>query len=152
MMRRKPVEWQKICSAAHAAKDVHKMLESSAQTTLVSGSLTGTVKTYSVTKRIEGGEQYLIIAIRASRTLFDWATNFNSEQVDLPELGSGIKCHKGFLAVARKMRSSIEDAVKEQYSILHEPVQVILTGHSSGAAVAQLLYAMMFASSSRSSG
>ncbi|KAK8054982.1 lipase precursor [Apiospora rasikravindrae] len=148
----KPAEWQKVCYAAQEAKEIHKMPRSSVQSTLVSGAMTGTNKTYSVTKRTEDGIQYLIIAIRATRTPFDWMVNLNADLVDLAELTSDVKCHKGFLSVARNMRSSIEDAVKEQTSMLDGPVNVILTGHSSGAAVAQLLYAVLFAPDTTNAG
>ncbi|KAK7968837.1 Lipase- class 3 [Apiospora saccharicola] len=138
-------EWQKVCFAAHAAKDVHKMPKSPGQSTLVSGSRAGTSKIYSITQRTEDSGQYLIIAIRATRTAFDWTVNFNSDLVDFPEVRNDIKCHKGFLSVARNMRASIENAIREQTLPLDEPIQTILTGHSSGAAVAQLLFAILSA-------
>lgn len=128
------------------------MLKSSVQSTLVSGSRAGTSKAYSITQRAEEECQYLIIAIRATKKLFDWMVNFNSDLVDLAEVGNDIKCHKGFLSVARNMRSSIEEVIREQTATLGNPIQIILTGHSSGAAVAQLLFAVLSASSIANTG
>ena len=132
-----------MCLAAQAAKDVHKMARSSEDALFVSGSTFGTMKSVAIFKHTLDGAQYLVVAIRATRTSWDWMVNFNSEPIECIELGNKFKCHKGFLLVARNMKASIENSITEHLSTLERPTNIIFAGHSAGAAVAQLLFSLV---------
>ena len=50
-------------------------------------------------------------------------------------------CHRGFLGIARRMEAMVIEAIeKETLSISEQMKDVIFTGHSAGAAVAQILF------------
>lgn len=50
-------------------------------------------------------------------------------------------CHRGFLGIARRMEAMVIKAIKkETLSISEQLKDVIFTGHSAGAAVAQILF------------
>ena len=50
-------------------------------------------------------------------------------------------CHRGFLGIARRMEAMVIEAIeKETWSISEQIKDVIFTGHSAGAAVAQILF------------
>lgn len=132
-----------MCLAAQAAKDVHKMARTSEDILFVPGSTFGTIKSFASFKHTLDGAQYLVVAIRATRTPWDWMVNFNSEPAECTELGNKFKCHKGFLLVARNMKALIENSITERISSLGRPTNVIFAGHSAGAAVAQLLFSLI---------
>ena len=50
-------------------------------------------------------------------------------------------CHRGFLGIARRMEAMVIEAIeKERLSVSEQMKDVIFTGHSAGAAVAQILF------------
>ena len=132
-----------MCLAAQAAKDIHKMARSSEDVLFVPGSTFGTIKSFATFKHTLDGSEYLVIAIRATRTPWDWMVNFNSDPAECTELGNTYKCHRGFLLVARNMKASIENSVAEHISSVGRSMNVIFAGHSAGAAVAQLLFSLI---------
>jgi len=136
-----------VCLAAQAAKDVHKMARASEDVLFFPGSAFGTTKSFASFKHTLDGAQYLVVAIRATRTPWDWMVNFNSKPAECTELGNKFKCHKGFLLVARNMKAPIENSITERISLLGRPTNVIFTGHSAGAAVAQLLFSLICSNS-----
>ena len=119
------------------------MTRTSEDTSFVQGSIFGTIKSVASFKHIIDRAQYLVIAIRATRTTWDWMVNLNAKSAECTELGNTFKCHKGFLLVARNMKASIEKSVKEQVSALGRPTNIIFAGHSAGAAIAQLLFSLI---------
>jgi len=92
----------------------------------------------------------IVFAIRGSQTFMDWAVNFRPAPASpngfLDDHGN--LCHSGFLHVARKM---IEPVAARLKSLLEQNpnrsnYSLLITGHSAGGAVAQLLYAHMYSS------
>jgi hypothetical protein len=77
--------------------------------------------------------------------MMEWMANTNVEAVDCKELGGNIKCHRGFVNVAKNMQSLLAEVLEK--SLVGE-VNVLFTGHSGGAAIAQLLFAFMHSDSS----
>lgn len=158
VMNRSKTNWQKVCLAARAAKRVHKMIETSEDAILFPGSsFFGFSKAFCVVEEVHDGARCIVIAIRGSRTtICDWMANLNSAPAALTEIDGGIQCHQGFLALSRNMNGYIEKAIKkytceqhpieERRSLLAQPTNIIFTGHSSGAAVAQLIFSTMFRS------
>ncbi|KAH8687170.1 hypothetical protein BGZ60DRAFT_2315 [Tricladium varicosporioides] len=114
------------------------MARTSGEALFIPGSIFGTMKSFASFKHILDGAQYLVVAIRATWTTWDWIVNFNSEPAECTELGNRFKCHKGFLLAARSMKASIENNITEYISTLGRPTNVIFAGHSAGAAIAQL--------------
>lgn len=57
------------------------------------------------------------------------------------QLGEHSVCHRGFLDVARRMDETAEQVIRQSKPETYEPVTLLFTGHSAGAAVAQLLFA-----------
>ena len=50
-------------------------------------------------------------------------------------------CHRGFVGIARRMEAMVIEAIeKETFSSPEQPKDLIFTGHSAGAAVAQILF------------
>ena len=136
-----------MCLAAQAAKYVHKMDRTSEDALFVPGSTFGTMKPYACFKHTLDGAQYLVVAIRATRTIWDWMVNSNSKPAECIDFGNTFKCHEGFLFVARNMKAAIEDCITEQIATLARPTNVIFAGHSAGAAVAQLLFSLIYSDS-----
>ena len=93
----------------------------------------------------------IVFAIRGSDSFLDWAVNFRPAPT--PPRGflddEGNLCHAGFLSVARAMVKPVADRLR---TLLREDpsrgaASLIITGHSAGGAVAQLLYAHMLSTS-----
>lgn len=55
-------------------------------------------------------------------------------------------CHRGFLDVARRMDKTAEQVIRKSIPKTGEPLTLLITGHSAGAAVAQLLFAFVHSS------
>jgi len=80
----------------------------------------------------------------------EWAVNTNTDPMDCDELGVGMKFHRGLLALAKNMESIVSaEIVKLFENRLPGEVGLLFTGHSSGAAIAQLLFASMHSNSSQ---
>jgi hypothetical protein len=72
----------------------------------------------------------------------EMAVNTNADPTDCEELGSDTKYHRGFLRLAKNMESLVAAEIKSILVNCSDPrVNLLFTGHSSGAAVAQLLFA-----------
>ncbi|KAI4596539.1 hypothetical protein KJ359_005295 [Pestalotiopsis sp. 9143b] len=136
--------WKKVCLAAEATKELQKMARGSESVSLIPGSLFGTTKPYAVFDQTHDGVRYLILAVQATRTCMDWSANINAQLVESNELGEQCKCHKAFLSIARSMKASIIDSIHERVAISEQKLNVIFTGHSSGSAVAQILFSTVF--------
>lgn len=104
---------------------------------LVPGSLCGPHKSFSITEQ----DNSLIVAVRATRGTLDWTMNLNAEPLAFPEVGDEYFAHRGFLLEARKLEPQVEEALAQSK---YQHTKVIFTGHSSGAAVAQLLFMLNF--------
>ncbi|KAF1987977.1 alpha/beta-hydrolase [Aulographum hederae CBS 113979] len=90
----------------------------------------------------------IVLAIRGSQTFSDWAVNYRSAPVAPDGFldDDGNLCHCGFLSVARSMILPITERLRQLLS--NHPSRahcfsLLITGHSAGGAVAQLLYAHM---------
>ena len=89
----------------------------------------------------------IVFAIRGTSTFMDWTVNMRQE----PQSPSGFLddpdnyCHAGFLQVAQAMIKPVAERLR---TLLQEDpsrglASLLITGHSAGGAVAQLLYAHM---------
>lgn len=63
----------------------------------------------------------------------EWMANTNVEAVDYKELGDNMKCHRGFVNVAKNMQPSLAEVLEKN---LVGEASILFIGHSSGAAVA----------------
>lgn len=144
--RRDEAQWREVGLAAKWALQVHKIKESSPDTILISGSISGDARTFCMHTERSGGNTTLVIAFRATRyplfTPMEMAVNTNAEAIDCEELGKGIQCHRGLFRLAKNMEPSV--ATELERMLTNDSageVSVLFTGHSSGAAIAQLLFA-----------
>lgn len=89
----------------------------------------------------------IVFAIRGTQTFMDWAVNFK----EAPSAPTGFMdnpdnfCHTGFLQVAKAMIRPVAERLREllQQDPSRGLASLLITGHSAGGAVAQLLYAHM---------
>lgn len=92
----------------------------------------------------------LVFAIRGSKGIDDWRTNFANDPASPAGFidDAGNLCHEGFLRCARKMVRPIAERLREmlQQDPKRAGCALLLTGHSAGGAVAQLLYMHMLSS------
>ena len=79
-------EWERVQVAAQASSLVYGCLEPTETKTYVSASWNGTNKTMTVEIRMLTGANTLVIGIRGSVKLMDWAVNTNSEPADATEV------------------------------------------------------------------
>jgi Lipase (class 3) len=89
----------------------------------------------------------IVFAIRGTQSFRDWTVNLKTEPTSPSGFldDSGNLCHDGFLSVARKMVQPVAIRLRE---LLDEnpnrtSCSLVITGHSSGGAVASLLYCHM---------
>jgi hypothetical protein len=74
----------------------------------------------------------------------EWGINANAEPTECEELGIGMKCHRGLFRVAKNMEPLVASQLgKSLANDTTDEVYVLFTGHSSGAAIAQILFALM---------
>ncbi|RYP56593.1 hypothetical protein DL769_009904 [Monosporascus sp. CRB-8-3] len=110
-------------------------------------------------KRILGTvtDRVLVVSIRGSVSITDWLVNGNGEPIFSEDLGEATaKYHKGFLAIAEAMQERLAERIlatvaklKSQMPEAPEDIDLLLTGHSAGGAMAQLFYAVAALESSR---
>lgn len=89
----------------------------------------------------------IVFAVRGTQTFMDWTVNFAqapSAPTDFLD-DTGNLCHSGFLCVARFMIAPVAARLREllQNDPSRSAASLLITGHSAGGAVAQLLYAHM---------
>ncbi|MCJ1249615.1 hypothetical protein MMC30_006841 [Trapelia coarctata] len=137
-------EWHEIKIAAEASTAVYGCPGPTEARELVPAAWNGTTKTMTLETRSLNGNNTLVIAVRGSVTMMDWAVNANSEPAEAPELGEHSVCHRGFLDVARRMDETAEQVIRRSIPKTDEPITLLFTGHSAGAAVAQLLFAFVY--------
>jgi hypothetical protein len=79
----------------------------------------------------------------------EMAVNMNAAPTDCEELEFGAKYHRGFFRLAKNMEPLVA-AELEKFLIngSSSKLYILFTGHSSGAAVAQLLFAFMHSDAS----
>lgn len=91
----------------------------------------------------DGAARTVVVAIRGTASLADWAVNLRTEPAS--PLGflddAGNACHAGYLSVARAMVAPIARHLREmlQGRPSHATDSLVLTGYSAGGAVAALL-------------
>ncbi|KAE9968021.1 hypothetical protein BLS_006067 [Venturia inaequalis] len=89
----------------------------------------------------------IVFAVRGTQTFMDWTVNFAQAPCSptdfLDDVGN--LCHSGFLCVARFMIAPVAARLREllQKDPSRSAASLLITGHSAGGAVAQLLYAHM---------
>jgi hypothetical protein len=89
----------------------------------------------------------IVFAIRGSQTFMDWAVNIRQAPTSpkgfLDDRGN--LCHAGFLCVAKFMVPQVAARLRTllQEDPSRSTASLLITGHSAGGAVAQLLYAHM---------
>ncbi|KAH8635262.1 alpha/beta-hydrolase [Alternaria alternata] len=152
--RRNEIERQQVRLAAEWAVRVHK-IDKSSKDTIFHGTKdpTGNTRPFCLHKATVGGRATVVIAFRATRypmySPMQMAVNTNADPIACEELGVGMKVHRGFLSLAKSMETSVAAKLDELLATcLTDGVGLLFTGHSSGAAVAQLLFAFMHSESS----
>lgn len=77
-----------------------------------------------------------IIVIRGTQSLEEWKGNFDCDEVNGKDLGVEIDgyFHKNFLEIAKKIWDLLGNY------IIYSPYPVIITGHSRGAGIAEVLH------------
>jgi hypothetical protein len=89
----------------------------------------------------------IVFAIRGSQTFMDWAVNIRQAPTSpkgfLDDRGN--LCHAGFLCVAKFMVPQVAARLRTllQEDPSRSTASLLITGHSAGGAVAQLLFAHM---------
>ncbi|KXX82625.1 Lipase [Madurella mycetomatis] len=109
-------------------------------------------------KRIQGTviDNTLVVAIPGSGNIMDWAVNGNYEPTSTRDFGgTAAQFHQGFLAVAKVMQEELANRITATVTALRaqtpeppEHIDLLLTGHSAGGAMAQLFYSMAMSESS----
>lgn len=133
---------------------MHK-IDKSSEDTIFHGikDPTGHTRQFCLHKATIDGRVTVVIAFRATRypmySPMQMAVNTNAEPIACEELGVGMKVHRGFLSLAKSMETSVAAKLDELLATgLTDGVGLLFTGHSSGAAIAQLLFAFMHSESS----
>jgi hypothetical protein len=89
----------------------------------------------------------IVFAIRGSQTFMDWAVNIRQAPTSPKDFldDRGNLCHSGFLCVAKFMVPQVAARLRTllQEDPSRSTASLLITGHSAGGAVAQLLYAHM---------
>lgn len=66
---------------------------------------------------------------------------FFLHKISSSQLGESMLCHRGFLGIARRMEAMVIEAIGKDTQSSSEPMKdLIFTGHSAGAEVAQILF------------
>jgi hypothetical protein len=81
-------------------------------------------------------------------TWMEWAANANATEMVCDELGSNIRIHKGLAAIARNTQQRLSTELDSAIDDIHGPFHILLTGHSGGGAIAQLLFGFMHSGTS----
>jgi hypothetical protein len=72
----------------------------------------------------------------------EMAVNKNADPEDCEELVVGVRCHRGLYRLAKSTERLVATELEKWLvGCLTGDVNVLFTGHSSGAAIAQLLFA-----------
>jgi hypothetical protein len=132
------------------AKKINKMDVSSSDTEYISGSITGNSRPFCLHTTTIDGHTVLAIAFRGTKSLMEWAVNSNHDPMKFEELKEDAKCHRGLYRVAKNMESSVATELEKLLADdgMTGELNVLFTGHSSGAAIAQFLYSFMHSTSS----
>ncbi|KAF2144353.1 uncharacterized protein K452DRAFT_223300 [Aplosporella prunicola CBS 121167] len=146
---RSPAQWEHVLCAAEESKAVYKPAACSDGRHILKETRTGSEKTTILHRREVDGTPTVFISVRGSRSITDWMVNSNFELAPAEELGNGMTCHTGFLSVARTMESRVFDAVNDIHSPTEAPINIVFTGHSAGAAVAQILFGFVHGRNTR---
>ncbi|KAK0649819.1 Alpha/Beta hydrolase protein [Cercophora newfieldiana] len=140
--------WDLIRLAAARAKSVYQDTPLSSQDTILRPSNDSKKVSISLDER-PNNNSVLVVAIRGTTSYYDWLVNLNGDPapptVATSSADSSQTYHSGFLSVATRMQDAVASAVSEKLSTMvncPRNVNLLLTGHSAGGAVAKLLYAM----------
>ncbi|CAG0915281.1 unnamed protein product [Notodromas monacha] len=88
----------------------------------------------------------IVVTIRGTLSLHDVLTDLSasSEEVSVPGIPEGTRSHKGMFAAARSVANRLEDSqVLVDAKAMYPDYQIVLVGHSLGAAVAGLLACLL---------
>ena len=142
--------WQIICMAAQASSDVYRQPKRDEREDYVEADCRRGTKAMVIKTRPVDDKNIIVLAIRGSKTWnpVDWAINFRTLPTEpagfLDDVGNAV--HAGFLQIARAMVAPVAARLRrmlEEQSYNRGPPSLILTGHSAGGAVANLLYMHM---------
>jgi len=95
-------------------------------------------KKYHPNYFVVGSEETLFVVVRGSGSDADWQTNFDYHETAQKFGSDSIYCHTGFYKSAENIFNEIKDTIKT-----NTYKQVIVTGHSLGGAVTQVLGLMI---------
>ncbi|KAF2675406.1 alpha/beta-hydrolase [Microthyrium microscopicum] len=136
-----------LCLAARYSFQVYDKPSSSERQDHIKASIWHRTKAMTLKSLPIDDMNTIVFAIRGSSSFLDWAVNFrpapSSPEGFLDDPGN--LCHAGFLSIAKGMVKSV--AARLRTLLAENPGRsassLLITGHSAGGAVAQLLYAHM---------
>ncbi|KAI1171928.1 Alpha/Beta hydrolase protein [Nemania sp. FL0916] len=138
-----------LCLAAQYSEKVYKKPSGAERDAHVNSNWRAGTKAMFI--KLVSLNNTIVVAIRGTATVMDWAVNFNTAPTSatgfLDDVGN--HCHAGFLSVAKQMIPTVASSLRQ---LLREnpnrsSCSLIITGHSAGGAVASLLYMHMLATS-----
>ena len=144
--------WQVICRAAHASAAAYTRPKGNENQEYIDADWVHGTKAMMMKSMPVDEKNLIVIAIRGSKwNVIDWWINFRPAPTQPIRFldDEGNLCHAGFLHVARKMILPVATRLIQllQQSTSREMPSLLITGHSAGGAVANLLYSHMMATS-----
>ena len=136
-----------LCLAAQHSLSVYKRPTGKEKEDHIAASVLHGTKAMTLKSLPIDDMNTVVFAIRGSGSFIDWAVNFRpaptSPRGFLDDAAN--LCHAGFLCVAKSMVRPVADRLRTllQEDPSRSAASLLITGHSAGGAVAQLLYAHM---------
>ncbi|KAF2661128.1 hypothetical protein K491DRAFT_711042 [Lophiostoma macrostomum CBS 122681] len=135
--------WERVAQAAKYARTVHAKQKCSNCFSFVPTSLDKSTRGFGLYEDRLEGSRILLVAFRATRSLMEWMANTNVAAITCEEFGSETKIHKGLGSIAKKTQHLLVTELNKAMAESTETCSLIFTGHSSGGAIAQLLFGFM---------
>ncbi|WEW57001.1 hypothetical protein PRK78_002460 [Emydomyces testavorans] len=148
--------WPMLCLAAQFSQRAYSMPSESERETFVEADVLGGTNAMVIKSVALDHIDLVVLSIRGTNyTSFkDWASDMTLE----PEPATGFLdspdhlCHAGFLGVARQMIKPVSLRLRQiiEESPARSAASLVITGHSTGGAIASLLYAHMLSQTVKS--
>lgn len=143
-----------LCLASQYSLRVYDKPKKSEREDLVKASIIHGTKAMVLKSMPVDDMNTIVFAIRGTQTFMDWAVNFAQAPTAPTDFldDTGNLCHSGFLCVARSMLAPVAARLRKllQEDPSRSAASLLITGHSAGGAVAQLLFAHMLSETVKS--